>query len=146
MLKKRVFFWWGILLSLLVLFGWIYYLYNKPHGSAAGETSILSIDAGSLFREYRDNEGLADKKYLGKVIDVSGKLAEVLHNGQLEIWMLVAQPGIGGVNCQLFPGNMENHRDVKPGDQVTVKGRCTGFLMDVNLADCIVIIKADSKN
>ena len=28
--------------------------------------------------------------------------------------------------------------DPHPGELVKLKGRCTGFLMDVNLADCVL--------
>ncbi|MHA4806573.1 OB-fold protein [Flavitalea flava] len=138
MLKKKKFFWWGILVLLLILMARIFYLYHKPHGSAAGETSSFSIDAGSLYRQFQENEELANKKYLGKVVEVSGRITEVTRNGQSEVLILSAGSGSGGVNCQLFPADKTDHHPTKPGDQVIVKGKCTGFLMDVNLADCIV--------
>ena len=47
------------------------------------------------------------------------------------------QQGGGGINCQLFAG-VKPDPEPKSGDIVTVKGRCTGFLMDVNLVDCVV--------
>ena len=27
---------------------------------------------------------------------------------------------------------------LKTGDSVTIKGKCTGYLMDVNLVDCVI--------
>lgn len=135
MLKKRTFFWWGIPLCLLVIFAWGYHLYTKPHQSTASEDSALSIDADSLFSQYQRDEHGADSNYLGKVIEVRGKIAEIQHNGHSEIWILSGQPGVGGINCQLFAA--EKDLQHQAGDMVTVKGRCTGFLMDVNLADCV---------
>jgi hypothetical protein len=135
MLKKRVFFGWGILLCLLIILAWGYHLYTKPHQSAASEDSAFSIDADSLFVQYQRDEHGADAKYLGKVVEVKGKIAEIQHNGQSEIWILAGQPGSGGINCQMFAGDKDMHH--QSGDLVTVKGRCTGFLMDVNLADCV---------
>jgi hypothetical protein len=137
MLKKRTIFWIGIPLLLLFLFLWAWHLYDKPHQSAAGETVSLSIPADSLYHEYQSDEHAADQKYMGKVIEVSGKISEIQHNGNSEIWILSAQPGGGGINCELFPGSKTDFHP-KTGDPVTIKGRCTGFLMDVNLADCVL--------
>jgi hypothetical protein len=136
MLKKRTILWVGIPLLALVAFFWAWHLYHKPHESAAGETAAVTIDADSLYHQYQLDEHSADLKYMGKVIEVSGKLMEIQHSGNAEIWIVSAQAGGGGINCQMFPGAKP---EVPPiaGDMVTLKGRCTGFLMDVNLADCV---------
>lgn len=137
MLKKKAILWMGILLLLIVAAGWAYHLYVKPHQSTAGEAADFAISAESLYRQYQANERAADHIYLGKVIEVSGKLSEIQHSGNSEIWILSPQPGGGGINCQLFAGTKVDP-EPKSGDSVTVKGRCTGFLMDVNLADCVL--------
>jgi hypothetical protein len=141
MLKRRTFFWWGTLLLVLIGLLWGYHLYTKPHASAEGETAAFSITADSLFTQYRKDEQGSDKKYLGKVLEVKGKLGDIQHNGHSEIWILSVQPGDssrgGGINCQLFMGEDMPASHPKQGDTVIVKGRCTGFLMDVNLADCV---------
>ncbi len=137
MLKKKI-FWLGIPLCLLIAFAWGLYLYNKPHRSAGDETVSLSIAADSLFRLYQGNEQAADQKYLNKVIEVKGTLVEIQHTGGTEIWILAGEPGGGGINCQLFPGEKPASGPPRPGETVTLKGRCTGFLMDVNLSDCVL--------
>jgi hypothetical protein len=137
MLKKRTFFWVGTPLLLVILFAWAWRLYDKPRQSAAGETVSRSIGADSLYRQYQSDEHAADLKYLGKVIEVTGKISEIQHNGASEIWILSAQSGGGGINCELFPGAKTDPHP-KTGDTVTIKGKCTGFLMDVNLADCVL--------
>lgn len=136
MLKKRTILWVGIPLLALVAFIWAWRLYHKPHESAAGETAAVTIDADSLYHQYQLDEHAADLKYMGKVIEVSGKLVEIQHSGNAEIWIVSTQPGGGGINCQMFPGAKPEVMP-KAGDVVTLKGRCTGFLMDVNLADCV---------
>jgi len=139
MLKKRTFFWAGILLCLAIGIFWGIHLYQKPHRSAADETIAFTIEADSLVKNYQQDEQASNKKYLGKVIEVTGKLAEVQHTAQSEIWILSAPSGNGGgVNCQLFPGEKISDPHPQPGDKVSLKGRCTGFLMDVNLADCVL--------
>jgi hypothetical protein len=137
MRNKRTILWGGIVLSLLIVAAWAVHLYMKPHQSAEGETTDFAVSADTLYQQYQKDEHSADQKYLGKVIEVSGKLAEIQHSGNSEIWILSPQPGGGGINCQLFGGTKVDP-EPKSGDLVTVKGRCTGFLMDVNLADCVL--------
>jgi len=136
-MKKRTILWIGIPLLLLLAVAWAYYLYVKPHQSAAGETADFTVDADSLYSQYQTNEHAADQKYLGKVIEVSGKLSEIQHNGNAEVWILSQQGAGGGINCQLFAG-VKPDPEPKSGDIVTIKGRCTGYLMDVNLVDCVL--------
>jgi len=137
MRKKRTIFWIGILLLLLAAAGYAWHLYDKPHQSAAGEDAAVTISADSLYHQYQADEHSADQKYMGKVVEVKGKLVEVQHSGNAEIWILSTQPGGGGINCQLFPGSVQADQEPKVGDAITIKGRCTGFLMDVNMADCV---------
>ncbi len=136
MLKKRIFFWTGIFLLSLIVVIWAVRLYIRPRQSAADETIATSIGADSLYHQYQSDQKAADRKYLGKVIEVTGRISEIQHNGASEIWILSAQPGGGGINCELFPGTKSDHIP-RTGDTVSIRGRCTGFLMDVNLADCV---------
>jgi hypothetical protein len=136
MRKKKTILWLGILLLLLIGAGWAWHLYDKPHRSTADETPDLTISADSLYHQYQSDEKAADQKYMGKVISITGRLTDIQHSGKADIWILSAQPDGGGVNCQLFAGTKPDPGP-RPGDAVTVKGRCTGFLMDVNMVDCV---------
>ncbi len=141
MRKKRTILWAGILLLILAAAGRAFYLYNKPHQGTEGVRADWTLEADSLYSRYSTDEKTADAKYMGKVIEVIGKVAEIQRNGQSEIWILSPQAGGGGINCQMAAdekGRGTNTAEgVKAGDIVKVKGRCTGFLMDVNLSDCI---------
>src|ERR1700749_984036 len=79
------------------------YLYNKPHGSAALETASSSVIADTLYQQYAHDEHKADSMYLGKVIEVKGVLAEIDHNGEIDIVELSPQKTGGGISCQMFP-------------------------------------------
>ena len=137
MRKKRTIIWAGILLLVLAAAGWGWYLFDKPHRSAAGFSADVTIDAATLYHQYQADEHAADVKYVGKVLSVAGRLAEIQHSGNSENWILSTQPGGGVINCRLFAGTKVDP-EPKPGDSVAVKGRCTGFLItDVNLADCV---------
>jgi hypothetical protein len=137
MLKKRSFFWMGILLLLVVAGILTYTRIMKAHQSAARDTARFVMGADSLYRDYQADEKSADKKYLGKVLEVSGTLSDIQHTGTGQVWILSVPGAPGGINCSIFPGG--DQATPQKGQQVTVKGRCTGFLMDVNLTDCVMI-------
>lgn len=137
MLKKSIFFQGGSLL-LIGMLVYAYYLYHKPRGSADSDPAIESLAADSLYSQYSRDENAANLKYLGKVIEVKGVCAGLSDRAGLKILLLSAQNSGGGINCQLFPAN--DHLPALPakGDTVLVKGKCTGFLLDVNLVDCVL--------
>ena len=136
MLKKRNF--WVIVITLIIIiFLWGYHLYTKPHQSSAGENPETSIAAAVLYSEYMQNEHTADLKYLDKVIEVTGFLSDIENNNGIEIWTLSQQKNGGGISCQMFPGVKHSLLGPKIGDIVTIKGKCTGFLADVNIVDCV---------
>ena len=105
-------------------------------GIAEGETAVAALSAEALYKQYQDDENKANKNYLGKVLEVTGILSQVMHSGANEIWILSAASQ-GGINCQMFFDKNDIPPDPKPGDKIVLKGKCTGFLMDVNLTDCV---------
>ncbi len=78
-MKKRTILWLGLPLLVLLGFAWGYHLYVKPHQSAAGVTADFTVDADSLYNQSQANEHAADQKYLGKVIEVLGKVSDIQH-------------------------------------------------------------------
>lgn len=132
--KKLLFFSGGILLFVLALFFWGYHLYTKPHQGAGAEEASVHISADSLYNKYAADEAGADSLFLGKVIEVQGTLLESQREGAFEVWILSSEQRGGGINCRMF--NKSEHAPVQ-GSRVKIKGRCSGFLADVNLVDCV---------
>ncbi len=113
-----------------------YYLWNKPHKNMSSTKAAYSIDAQSLFEAYDADEAGANQKYLGKVIAVSGVVAQVV-GGEKKTVVLATDNGVFGVKCELDPFSTVKFPDYKAGDQVMLKGECTGFLGDVVLVRCV---------
>jgi hypothetical protein len=132
MQKKQIFF-AGAFLCLLAA-GWGYYQYQKPRAGAAQVPAAYSVTAEQLFTEYSTAEVAAEKKYGGKVIAVTGTVADVQPAGQ-GTNVLLAAGAAGGVNCAM--PRLEN--GIAIGTRITLKGRCTGFLMDVSLVDAVKV-------
>ena len=121
----------GLLLIGLAAF---YYVFNKPHRSVENEEAI-QVSANQLFGDYQKDEQAANKTYLDKAIEVKGEVVEIKKNqeGRPVVVLKSADPFFGVV-CTL----KEDAGVVKPGEQVVVKGLCSGFSSDVVLRDCII--------
>lgn len=121
--------------ALLIAMG--LYLYYKPHASVAHATADVVIDAATLFREFQENEVNANKKYLDKIIEVKGAVSDIQQTPTTSSIQLHSGDAGGGINCSL--SNSEGHIQIpSKGTLITVKGKCAGFLMDVNLVDCVI--------
>ena len=117
-----------------VLFG--VYEYNRPHKSLTNQTPDFSMSSMELLSDYQTDESDSDKKYLNKIIQVNGLLREVQVDHMNEI-SLVLEAGeeMSAVICEMEKG-VYKESDFTEGDQVSIKGICTGMLMDVVLVQC----------
>ena len=126
----------GLLLS--CVFGSALYLYNKPHSDTSAIKPEFSYNATNLCREYRKNEAMADKKLLDKVIEVMGTVSDTRHTDSTADIQLDTGDPEATINCSFLVTGDKKWSLPGKGSAVTVKGRCTGFLADVNLVDCVV--------
>jgi hypothetical protein len=129
------------LVTLLILIsglGFGFYFYNKPHQGISNEPPAFSLSAATLIEEYDKNENTANTKYLGKVIEVKGVVAEKSKDKKGNFNLTLQGPDLAGVGCQFDPKADDKFTMVKEGQEVVIKGLCTGVLMDVVLVDCVI--------
>ena len=128
--------------GILILIGavYAYYLYNKPVASTNDLDAAFSINADELFAKFENNEEEANQLYLGKILEVKGKVRDlsVGDNGELNM-ILESSSDMFGINCGISLGEGSTLESFKPGDSVTVKGECTGISMDVVLTRCVIV-------
>ncbi|MBK9150252.1 MAG: hypothetical protein IPM26_04335 [Saprospiraceae bacterium] len=130
--------WLGILLVLALAGGVIgYKMYNKPHKDLSSASPDYVLFPSTLVNEYEEDEDAANAKYLDKVIELKGKVREISQDGTGNFIMETGNP-LSGVQCALL--NPEDIRSLSEGATVTVRGICTGKLMDVNLSRCVIIL------
>ena len=112
---------------------------NKPHESMERSRVDFQMTAEMLFQEFDEDEALANEKYLDKVVQVSGRIEHVNVDGEQTEVVLSAGGLMGGVSCSLDPFSEGQQKNFMPGQEVTFKCNCTGFLMDVVLQRCIQV-------
>ena len=118
-------------------------LYNKPHRDTASATSDFIVEAPALLLEFTQNEAAANQKYLDKVVAVKGKVKLISADDEGNINLILdANDAMAGVICTIPKADADSAEGVKEGDEVVVKGVCTGVLMDVVLFRCVIEKKA----
>jgi hypothetical protein len=140
-MRKKYFFIAGIIVLFLLAigagYGW--YLFHKPHAGVSGITAVAHIKSAGLYDRFQKNEGTADSQYLGQVLEVEGPVSDVEKtDSTLSIILECGAGAGGGINCSMAGGPAGKIPLPAKGAILTVKGRCTGFLMDVNMVDCVI--------
>lgn len=126
-----------LLLLGMVAAGIGYYIINKPVASLENKKPDVEITATKLITDYETDEKVADQNYLGKIVEVSGKVAEIsVEEGKTKIQLETENP-ISMIICELEEGNEAG--SVKVGDEVKIKGMCTGYLSDVIIVQASLV-------
>lgn len=114
-----------------------YYMYNKPVASLEKKKPDVEVSASKLIEDYETDETAANTTYLGKVVQVSGKIADVTEEeGKKKVQLETSNP-ISMIICELEDGT--SAEQLKTGDEVIVKGLCTGYLSDVILVQSSIV-------
>ena len=100
-----------------------YYLYNKGPVNVS-KSSGLPVTATSLYSAYLADTAIAQKKYSGNILEITGEVKELSLNQQNEQVILLKSGVEGGhINCTME----KNNGNLKTGMQITVKGICSGM-------------------
>jgi hypothetical protein len=113
------------------------YLFNLKHKDLKKVKPDYEVTAVDLQKAFEADEVAASAKYVNKVLDVTG-IIESEKNGEGNILSLVLKTGstFSTVICT-FPSGPAPGKFVS-GNQITIRGECSGFLMDVLLNNCII--------
>lgn len=117
------------------IYGWKEF--HRQHKETADLTAAFSVPAPVLVKAFQDDENKANKQYNDKVINVSGTVVKVDHNDSTQTVQLDGQ-SMGGVICQFEAAHESDLKALRPGQSVSIKGICTGMLLDVVLVRCAI--------
>lgn len=114
------------------------YLYNLKPADMSKSKPDFVISATLLQKEFDDNEKDASAKYINKIVEVSGKIGSVKpgENNITSITLETESP-LSSVICTVAAGT--DVSKLTEGNEITIRGECSGFLMDVLLNNCTII-------
>ena len=132
--------WKKIITAMIILalaggaYGW--YQYQKAPPDIRKEMTGIELTAVALLKEFQLNEMAANKKYVDKVLLVTGTVTGVQtdSSGQATVY-LQTNDLLSAVTCSFYQ-NDEGIKKIKTGSAARIKGVCTGILTDVVLNKC----------
>jgi hypothetical protein len=116
------------------------YYYNLKATDMSKAKPDFIITASALQKAFEDDETKASVSYINKILEVTGNIATVkpAENSVVSI-SLVTESDLSSVICT-FPA-VSDPSIFRVGDQITLRGECSGFLMDVLLNNCALIVQ-----
>ena len=125
-----------VLLALAALGAGIgFYMFNKPLTSTQSMKTDYKIESNALLTAFEENEVEANAKYLDKVIEMTGEIDKVeIKDEKTSVYIATDNPP-SSIIFQLE----QPLEDLSEGQVVTLKGICTGYLMDVVLVRAVLI-------
>ena len=114
------------------------YYYNLRSTDMTKAKPDFVITASALGKAFADDETKASVTYINKILEVTGRIASVkpAENSVVSI-SLVTENDLSSVICTL-PA-ISDPSVFRVGDEITLRGECSGFLMDVLLNNCALI-------
>lgn len=114
------------------------YFYNLKHPDMAKARPDFIITASVLQEQFEDDETAASARYINKIIEVNGIIASVKPAADNVVNITLATDNdLSSVICT-FPSITDPSKFNK-GDKITIRGECSGYLMDVLLNNCSVV-------
>jgi len=129
MIKKNS--WWKkILIIVLILSmlgaGGAYYIFNNQFSDTADTNAEFTVNATDIIHEFEKNDSLANKKYGEKIIIVNGLVSEI-ENADSTVNIKMADTTSGSYIIFSFQQqHMEDTKKIKTGQEVSIKGSCSG--------------------
>jgi hypothetical protein len=114
-------------------------MFNKKHIDTSKARPDYVVTATALEKDFEDNEISASGRYINKVIEVSGSITSVTADSSHLNISLKTGNDLSSVICT-FQSSADAAK-LKAGDEVTLRGECSGFLMDVLMKNCAIVAK-----
>jgi len=131
----------ALLVVVLIAIGGLFaalYLYNLKPRDLQKAKPHFSISADDFQKAFNENEKAASTRYINKIIDVSGTIASV-QSGEKNTFNVALKTGneLSSIICTFH--SIKDTTILRSGNQIIIRGVCSGFLMDVLLNNCVIV-------
>lgn len=139
MLGKRVYLTLSIIFIGIIAITLSFYIYNKPHINIEKTEADYYLTAQQLIEDYEDYESESNQKYSERLIEVEGQIHEISTSKGNMVIALKPDDATSSVICHMLPEESEKVLKLKRGQIIKIKGKCTGFLLDVIMVRCVLV-------
>lgn len=113
---------------------------GEPYTSMPVTGEGIKITASDLYQAYLDDEVAADELYRDKLLEVTGEVA-VSRNVLGTFYVILGQESlfeVWGIQCAMRDARDPGLYELEKGDEVTIRGYCDGYRVDVVLKECVL--------
>ena len=128
----------GVIIGIIVVVLVFLKVYQPTLKSVEKIDPDFTLSSTTLVSEFENDEKMANSLYLDKIIEVSGTIANISDDGSVVVVTLREPESLSGVLCS-FDKNYISMEKMSLGTKVTIKGICTGYLLDVVLTKCALV-------
>jgi hypothetical protein len=130
-----------LLLLMIAVAGFLgYRSYNRKLQNLENVVPRQRVTAENLTYQYEHDEEKANRLFLGVVIQVTGRVAEISYKPGVYCNIMIGNTDdLHRVSCMLDTNQFEKIANYAVGSIITIKGYCTGYLVDVELNRCIIV-------
>ena len=128
------------LFFIIIIIGLLFLLnqYNKPSVDVTNLDADLVINVDEILKDFQKDEEKANLKYTNNIIEVHGEISKISTvDGNATITLKDNQFD-SNVICNVQPQENKEVLQLKKGDQISLKGICTGYLLDVIMVKCVI--------
>ena len=112
---------------------------NKEHINVEETAPDLIISVDQILSDYQNNEEQANKSYTDKIVQLKGEISKISIQDGKATFTLISPSFDATVICSFQAEENRNVLSFKKGDEISLKGICTGYLLDVVLVNCVIL-------
>ena len=124
-----------VVISFAAIYG--YNEYNRGLPDTRQRKTLFEIDAREFLKQFEDNEAEATARYTDKTINVHG-IVGYTNVTDTSATVYLNGSSVASVICEFQKDSYTEPQKLKEGDRVTIKGICSGYLMDVVMVRCVI--------
>ena len=125
-----------VVISVAAIYG--YSEYNRGMLDTHHLKPLFKINAQELLKQFEANEPEATSRYTDKTISVTGIVNYTnITDTSASIYLNDAS-SVSSVICVFQKNSYNECKKLKAGDSATIKGICSGYLMDVIMVRCVL--------
>ena len=136
--RKQIFLIAGGILAIIILIIGVKWIFQPASKSVQKEEAEFMFGSSALVNEFITDEQMANSLYLDKVIQVTGTINNIVDDESVIVVSLKDPESTSGVLCS-FDKSVLSADKLTLGTKITVKGICTGFLLDGVLTKCSLV-------
>lgn len=136
----------GILIITIIASIVIVKLFERPFSNLERKSPDFTTSATIISTAFELDENAANSKYVDQILQIKGRISDLTITDGSSVIILTDETGKSSINCKMRPLDNLNSLKLEKGTEITIKGVCTGYLLDVIMVNCVIVNESSYEN